>query len=897
MEQRARLEDEIDDLLELDRCRERAEALLKQGFEGLTGERYDTTRSGWTVPGDLIERGLLVRCLVPWKLKGELEKSAAGDETFRAALDSLLEIDLDPPRSPGALDSFGHPERDKIPVFRAATVLRALSATGTHALSEAGLRCLLCIVRELHTPNAPNWTVGGARGDDTPGADKGPETAFMTLRCVQAVLELADLLDRTREYLRAAGKPAAVDTQTVDADAWAQALGRWTTVDEERRQLSLEITRVHQIPNLACGLENHGDEATAFVARIVAQAQEFMRAQLECALQSPPNERKEETASGTSHRLGDKESLWTKFLLVFDADASDVEMWLSSSATALRDLLTPSARYLSDALDHQISETHVRVGSTCDVAEMIFAAYGVGLLSSGWSGDAWDDPRFATVLEVIKATLTDDGRVPSQSPFDVAGKGYVLTVASIEVSSSLAQLLTEIDYRPEAAAARKILRLFESTRTKNGGWRHERNAGGTCDWWLSALAVDALRDVTRMLNKWINRRVLRHLSHRRPNEFNLDDLFYPDYALSKTQDLEGNPRKSLAIELLRMRGHVLGRKILDRENLHSLVLYGPPGTGKTTLLEALASSCEVPFVEITPSDLLAGGAEQVERRARALFTALSLLSDVVILFDEFDSILRRRVSSDPTPATIFAFLTPGMLPKFKNLHSRAKHRRVAYALATNLVGTLDEAAIREGRFDVHAGVFPPDLLSRVGRLLSQLERIDGARLQWNLDRILEVINETSGGPMSRLGKKGWFTAASWKTLKHVEKGTVFDYVLKNGDRPAFPPREKDFKSIVVGEGPRAREETAAWAFVDLFDREDASRAVENGERPPRVPTWKALETRLSDDEVKKLETVANKLGNVAQIEGDDVEAAEQSVLERRFLRAALKKLESENGAT
>jgi ATP-dependent 26S proteasome regulatory subunit len=53
-----------------------------------------------------------------------------------------------------------------------------------------------------------------------------------------------------------------------------------------------------------------------------------------------------------------------------------------------------------------------------------------------------------------------------------------------------------------------------------------------------------------------------------------------------------------------------------------------------------------------------------------------------------------------------------MLPKLKALHDAAKKGRVVYLLATNLVGDLDEAAIRAGRFDAEVGLYPPDLLSR-----------------------------------------------------------------------------------------------------------------------------------------------------------------------------------------
>ena len=140
--------------------------------------------------------------------------------------------------------------------------------------------------------------------------------------------------------------------------------------------------------------------------------------------------------------------------------------------------------------------------------------------------------------------------------------------------------------------------------------------------------------------------------------------------------------------LQRMRAHVSGLSLPKKydDSLCSLALHGPAGTGKTTLVEALAVTCDVPLVEVTPSDLVKRGEENIEQRARAVFEALSMLTRVVILFDEFDPVLKRRDAANNNPLSVFSFLTPGMLPKLKDLHSGAEKRSVAYVLVTNLIG-------------------------------------------------------------------------------------------------------------------------------------------------------------------------------------------------------------------
>jgi hypothetical protein len=260
-------------------------------------------------------------------------------------------------------------------------------------------------------------------------------------------------------------------------------------------------------------------------------------------------------------------------------------------------------------------------------------------------------------------------------------------------------------------------------------------------------AVFALAEINEMLDARINKMILEHFRVKGKDKeldagMTLGSLFYPDYGLflepnsnnkkfkpscPKNIEQKDWPEKGIwrekpvAMILQEMRAHVSRLSLPEEYNsLCSLVLHGPAGTGKTTLVETLAVNCDVPMVEVTPSDLVKRGEENIEQRARAVFEALSLLTRAVILFDEFDPVLKRRDAGNNNPLSVFSFLTPGMLPKLKDLNGRAKKRSVAYVLVTNLIGELDEAAVRQGRFDERLGIYPPDLLSRTGRFLDQI---------------------------------------------------------------------------------------------------------------------------------------------------------------------------------
>ena len=436
--------------------------------------------------------------------------------------------------------------------------------------------------------------------------------------------------------------------------------------------------------------------------------------------------------------------------------------------------------------------------------------------------------------------LAERGSFPVGRPFHLtrSGSHYQENLPQTLVAySQLVEYVDRVPLSPEVA--RTLVRLLEQHMLDRGRVvlrpRREKEKLPNIDKFWTAVSILALERVNRTLDERINRKILGHFTVRRPSPPRLDDLFYPDYGLCQYRRNGAAPARaqSIAIVLERMRAHV-ARVPLEgayEEPLFSPILYGPPGTGKTTLIGALASSCGVPLVSVTPSDIIVGGAEKLEQRARDVFRALALLTRVVILFDEFDPVLRAGRGKQKN-LSVFEFLTPGMLPKLKDLHDQAKRRSVAYALLTNFIGSLDEAAIRAGRFDEKIGVYPPDALSRAGRLWSELHAYVLRDAEIHNNRFREVVTQSAGAPMETLGRPGWFS----RPAGPLRRGTPFKYILE-GDAVEWPeveamPIEKN------GIGPHAEREQKERELIASWESSPDNKHV-RGEWPEKL--WKELD--------------------------------------------------------
>lgn len=749
---------------------------------------------------------------------------------------------------------------DDFQTLTAAQLVALACESGSLTLTRPTFLAIYILIVEIYRIYPGDWTLGSARVSPI-----GWPSAYTTAQCVKSILSVERVLRRTAELL------SAVHAMSLEEHAIAASKvpPEWKEVHCEHTRLAASITLAKLSKGAAIQIDWPKDPSQlgTFLEKIFPE-------KIEADLKNILTQSESATIDITVHRENDilpaamrrrggdrdldqlpdekalaqerarKELLTSighdrglatiRSVVDYTNEAirlSQLKDWQSMSdlfnraAEAIHRIAAPCRGYLSNVIDHQLTRHGDGLGRICEPVELAFAA--TGYCEFGIPNNDADAARIAKATNIVFSCIEPDGGGRNKRPFHRLERGSDLVASNTFLLKAASELIRFAGFDMPEEIASRFLPFFEDRLVKNpsngqvDGWRseHDRSVEGA-RLWSTACAVDTLSMINAVLDEHINQIVLEHFSVKRSVAGpKLENLFFSDYGLASAKSVSDSrvnkySRSSVALTLQRMRAHVLRTGPVDR--LHSIVLHGPAGTGKTTLLEALAVSCECPLVEVTPSDLSKLGADAIEQRARAVFEALSLLTRAVIILDEFDPVLKRRNHSNTGESNAFSFLTPGMLPKLKALSESAKYRSVAYALVTNLIGTLDEAATRQGRFDEKVGVYPPDPLSRLGYLRLAAEKfIVGRKLKINESRLFEVSAKTAGLGMTALMMDGWFRGSNEKLVASRPLGYVLEQC--NQLTTPFPDPEDRHPSKPMGSGLAAEREWAQWGWIVSWD--------------------------------------------------------------------------------
>lgn len=277
-----------------------------------------------------------------------------------------------------------------------------------------------------------------------------------------------------------------------------------------------------------------------------------------------------------------------------------------------------------------------------------------------------------------------------------------------------------LDYLPKLNSAAKSLshsvyRIQPGIRVWTSG--HHPNQPEP-ESWTTASVYHFIHMLDRLAAEGVRRELFRFLELPlpTPREPGTSKSDFAQTFLDSTVRIKNKPRslkeflwKEFVKPLSDEAAAIAKGRQFGKRTPRSAIFFGPPGTSKTELSEFIADFLGWSFLSIDPSFLLRNGMNGIQAEANSIFHRLEQTEGIVVLFDEFDELVRERASD----AEAFSrFLTTAMLPKLASIHKRAT---LVFIIATNNIGDFDLAIRRRGRFDRVLQIMPPTYEAKMGK--------------------------------------------------------------------------------------------------------------------------------------------------------------------------------------
>ena len=138
---------------------------------------------------------------------------------------------------------------------------------------------------------------------------------------------------------------------------------------------------------------------------------------------------------------------------------------------------------------------------------------------------------------------------------------------------------------------------------------------------------------------------------------------------------------------------------------NGMILYGPPGCGKTYFAEKFAEEAQFNFSMVSGADLGSIYLHGTQGKIASLFSDAEKRAPAILCFDEFDSFVPSRGSSD-------ANQRGEEVNEFLAQLNNCSKRGIFVIGTTNRIELIDPAVLRKGRMDLHVEIPAPDAETR-----------------------------------------------------------------------------------------------------------------------------------------------------------------------------------------
>jgi DNA polymerase III delta prime subunit len=264
------------------------------------------------------------------------------------------------------------------------------------------------------------------------------------------------------------------------------------------------------------------------------------------------------------------------------------------------------------------------------------------------------------------------------------------------------------------------------------GWRSDRHRAEerSVQSWASALVFEFLYSLLLVVQSCIKEILLRELNAKFVPSKDWNEL--PDYKIDDKIGIKEVLEKNIIQPIATSKNPPYEKC--------GIILFGPPRTGKNTIVYALARRLNWKIIYLTPKDFLLKGPDNIIQVADGIFRKLFLLEDVVIFFDEFDTLVVHRMETRKEKEEIEKiedFLTKSFTASLLQwLDTLKKLGKSIFILCTNYPQKFETAAV--GRFDLILPVGPP----RIEEKKKMMKNLCGNHLtDGEIDNIVSTMDE------------------------------------------------------------------------------------------------------------------------------------------------------------